>query len=73
MSTVQTKTISQLRNQLFSLAEEASITTVTRNGRFIGVLITENFPTDALASLTHKRIKENPVHSITQLTKELMP
>lgn len=72
MRTVQTKTISQLRNQLFSIAEEASITTVTRNGQFVGVLITENFPTYGLASLTHKRIKENPVHSISQLTKGLI-
>lgn len=72
MSTVSTKSISQVRNQLFSIADEETITAVTRNGQFVGILITSNFPTASMATFCHKRLKENPVNTITELTKSLV-
>jgi uncharacterized membrane protein YiaA len=72
MRTVQTKTISQVRNQLSNIAEEGTITAITRNGHFVGVLLTGNFSTTTLATLTHKRLKDNPVHTITELTKQVL-
>lgn len=72
MSKVETKSISQVRNSLFSVAGKDAITTISRNGEFVGVLITCDFPNSLVASLSHKRLRENPVHTVTQLAKQVL-
>ncbi len=72
MSKVKTKTISQVRNTLFSLADTKAITAITRNGVFIGVLITCGESTSEWAALRQRRVLDNPVHNITELTKGVL-
>ncbi|WP_020404455.1 hypothetical protein [Gracilimonas tropica] len=72
MSKVETKTISQVRNSLFSIAGTEGITAVTRNGAFIGVLITCGESTSEWAALRRRRVLDNPVHTITELTKGVL-
>ncbi|MAO65684.1 MAG: hypothetical protein CL666_11860 [Balneola sp.] len=72
MTKVKTKTISQVRNSLFSIAGTEGITAVTRNGVFIGVIITCGESTPELATLRQKRVLDNPVHTVTELTKGVL-
>lgn len=72
MPNVETKSISQVRGQHYSQAMENGITAITLNGEFVGVLITCDSPVPAMAKLNHKRLLDNPVHTVTQLAKQVL-
>tara|TARA_R100001143_G_scaffold62665_2_gene66591 strand:- start:2118 stop:2339 length:222 start_codon:yes stop_codon:yes gene_type:complete len=72
MPKVETKSISQVRKDNYSQAVGEGITAITLNGEFVGVLITCGNSSQELASLRHKRLLDNPVHTITELTKQVL-
>lgn len=72
MPKVETKTISQIRRKNYSQTLSEGITAITLNGKFVGVLITCEESTPEMASLRHKRLLDNPVHTITELTKQML-
>lgn len=72
MQKVKTKSISQVRRQNYTDTMQQGITAITLNGKFVGVLITCDLPTPALATLNHKRLIDNPVHTVTELTKKVL-
>ena len=72
MPKVETKSISQIRKKNYSQTLSEGITAITLNGEFVGVLITCGNSSQELASLRHKRLLDNPVHTITELTKQVL-
>lgn len=69
MPKVETKSISQIRRKNYSQTLSEGITAITLNGEFVGVLITCDATTQEMANLRHKRLLNNPVHTITELAK----
>lgn len=70
MPKVETKSISQVRQQNYSQrATCEGITAITVDGEFAGVLISCKPETPEMATLRHKRLLDNPVHTITELAK----
>ena len=72
MSTIPIKTITALRDTLYSVADVPGITAYTRNGRFAGVLISAGpLPADQSRRLL-ERVRHNPEHTLRQLTQKAL-
>ena len=72
MSTIPIKTITALRDTLYSVADVPGITAYTRNGRFAGVLISAGpLPADQSRRLL-ERVRHNPEHTLSLLTQKVL-
>jgi hypothetical protein len=70
MSRVETKTITKVRDNIYSETEKSGITAITRGGKFVGVMISAGELTGSMASQLHKTVRHNPEHGVEVLTKQ---
>lgn len=72
MSKIATKTITHLRNNIFTESENRGITAVTRGGEFVGVFITAGDIPKPVKEQIHHSMRHNPEHSIQVLTRRVI-
>lgn len=70
MSNVKVQTVTQVRNHIYDEMEKANITTITRSGKFSGVLITLGNVDPKVAAHLHDVIRRNPRHGVRLLINQ---
>ena len=70
MAKVKTKTITNVRDNIYSETEKPGAIAITRGGKFVGVLLTTGTFEETISEQLHRSLRDNPVHAISLITKQ---